>query len=313
MKIWIVSILPICDRFSSWFNKEFLKAGDQLGVDIEVLGLNTPCVKTLTNYFTNEYEAVEHEISIIKVLNTEVLKGDKVLWLDLDYPGFAVSMAFLLKLRGVKSYGILHGAYFNEGDVWASTPERRWFMKAGVEVCEKVFVGSEYFKSEIVRNLDVDPSKIVATGLPFDPSRYRFDPNVKKDIVVVVEERKVNIPNYIVVEGRNLNYEYFKKLLEVAKYMIVFKKAETFGYAVLEALASGVIVLTPKKFSYPEFKSDKDDLLVFVETFDDAIKFVSTHKWDVKDVTNRYFNTYKVIERYRDSAVRILEEVAKDG
>lgn len=313
MKVWVVTILPICDRFSSWFNREFLKAGDKLGIDVEVLELDAPCVKTMTNYFTNEFEAVEHEVKQISLINNLAVRGDKVLWLDLDFPGFAVPMAYILKLRGVKSYGVLHGAYFNVGDVWSQIPERKWFMKAGVEVCEKVFVGSEYFKSELIKNLDVSPSKIITTGLPFDPSRYRFNPSIKKNIVVVLGDFKVNIPNYITVTGRGLDYDYFKELLESSRYMIVFKKAETFGYAVLEALASGVIVLAPEKFSYPEFKSDKEDLLVFVDSVEDAINFIKSHSWDVSDVMERYYNTYKVIEKYRYSAIRILEEVVRDG
>jgi len=313
LKVWVVTILPICDRFSSWFNREFLKAGDKLGIDVEVLELDAPCVKTMTNYFTNEFEAVEHEVKQISLINNLAVRGDKVLWLDLDFPGFAVPMAYILKLRGVKSYGVLHGAYFNVGDVWSQIPERKWFMKAGVEVCEKVFVGSEYFKSELIKNLDVSPSKIITTGLPFDPSRYRFNPSIKKNIVVVLGDFKVNIPNYITVTGRGLDYDYFKELLESSRYMIVFKKAETFGYAVLEALASGVIVLAPEKFSYPEFKSDKEDLLVFVDSVEDAINFIKSHSWDVSDVMERYYNTYKVIEKYRYSAIRILEEVVRDG
>jgi glycosyltransferase involved in cell wall biosynthesis len=91
--------------------------------------------------------------------------------------------------------------------------------------------------------------------------------------------------------------------------MVVFKKAETFGYAVLEALASGVIVLTPKAFSYPEFKSGEEDLLIFVNSPKEAEAFISTHRWSPDDVMRRYHNTCRVIERFKDSARRMLEEV----
>jgi len=121
----------------------------------------------------------------------------------------------------------------------------------------------------------------------------------------------IKVHGYVTVEGRGHCHKHWVKLLRGAKYMVAFKKAETFGYAVLEALASGVIVLAPPKFNYKEFKSAGDDLLIFVDSPAEARKWIETYVWRAGDVSERYVNTLKVISKYRDSARRIVEEVLK--
>jgi len=128
-------------------------------------------------------------------------------------------------------------------------------------------------------------------------------------LVVLQGVENITVPGYEAVVGRGMRHEEFKRLLEEAKYMIVFKRAETFGYAVLEALASGVIVLAPPKFSYPEFKSGSRDLLEFVNSVEEAVEFIEEHRWSAEDVALRYRNSYNIIVKYRGSAKRILEEV----
>jgi glycosyltransferase involved in cell wall biosynthesis len=180
-----------------------------------------------------------------------------------------------------------------------------------VEVCEKVFVASNWFKGRIVEELGVDQDKIVVTGLPFHYDWYDFKPEAKKNLIVTIGVSELNVPGYVTVEGRGHSHTYFKKLLEGAKYMVVFKKAETFGYAVLEALASGVIVLAPPKFNYPELVVDTPSLLEFVDDPQEAVKFILSHRWDFEELRERYINTVKALAKYKDVAKDIILEVLR--
>jgi len=316
LRLWIVGILPICSRFSSWFNEEFAKVVRALGIDGEVIGAGEDCVDEMTNYFTNEPRYIEFELNAVRRVLSNARRGDKVLWLDLDYPGFSVPSAFLLANRGVENYGVLHGAYFNEGDVWSGLPSRKWFMRGAMEVARKVFVATNYFKNRLVEEVGVSPDKVVVTGLPFDPSLFEFSIREKQSnkIVVVIGNDSISIPDYNVIVGKGLSRKMFIELLAKARYVVVNKRAETFGYAALEALASGAIVIAPSKFSYPEFKHPlKPDLLFLVsDVARDAPRIIGEFQWSPVEVMERYVNTLEVLSRYRDSAKRIVKEVLED-
>jgi hypothetical protein len=313
MKLWVVGILPICSRFSSWFNSEFARAIKLLGVDGELVSPVNGCVGEMTNYFTNEPAYIDYELLAAKRVLDSAREGDRVLWLDFDYPGFSVPSAFLLKKRGVLSYGIFHGAFFNEGDVWNMLPERRWFMKAGVGVAERVFVASEWFRRRLIDELDASGDKIVVTGLPFDPSSFRLDLRAKanRDVLVVIGDDIPPVPGFRKVVARGFSRGEYLRLLSEAKFAVVNKKAETFGYAVLEALASGVVVIAPNKFSYPEFKHpSKPDLLILAnDPARDAPSIISEFGWRPEEIEERWRNTVEFLSKYKDAAVEIVRHV----
>jgi hypothetical protein len=305
-------MLPIKDRYSIWFLKEFVKYAKELKIRYKAVTLDKEPITELTNYFTNEYKAIEYELEQIYFLSEKVKKGDKILWFDIDYPGFAVPASFIFKLRGAKNYGIIHGAYFNTGDIWEPLKERKDFMRAGINVCEKVFVGSKYFKDCLIKNLEVNENKIIATGLPFRYSFYKY--NLEKENMISVsgkDAEELNIEGYEKFIARNKNYEEYMDNLSKSKYAIVWKKAETFGYLVLEAMALGTIVLVPKAFSYVEWYEmlEKPCMIELCDSLYDCIKFIKSYKWNKDDIVKRYSNTVKLFRWLEESPKRILNEV----
>lgn len=317
--IYIVPQLPIRDRYQSWLVEELRKSFDKYEVDYVVVDLNKEPVIELTNYFTNEYEAIDYELSQIKFLNRKVTFGDKVLWLDLDYPGFSVATSFLFKARGVANYGILHGAYFNEGDVWCSLPCRRHFMKSAIEVADKVFVGSNYFKQELVKHLVVNDDKIVVTGLPFRYGYYKqHRSKAKKDnLVVFVGELPEDVlsalrKRFELVRLRNLPYEKYLDLLSSARAYVVWKRSETYGYSVLESLALGTPVVAPNRFSYPEFKSklSKGRSITLVDEVGDVISAVEeVVSLEASDVIEDSDQLLRYMSASSDRIVRLVANV----
>jgi glycosyltransferase involved in cell wall biosynthesis len=310
-----VNILPVKNRYNIWFLNEFIKYAKKMKIKFKAITLDKKPIDKLTNYFTNEYEAIEYELEQIYHLSRKVKEDDKILWLDIDYPGFAVPASFLFKLRGVKSYGILHGAYFNIGDIWEPLKERRDFMRAGINVCGKVFVGSKYFKDCLVKNLDVDERKIVVTGLPF--RYYHYKCNLEKENMISVtgkDAEELNIEGYKKFIARNKNYEEYMDNLSKSKYAIVWKKAETFGYLVLEAMAVGTIVLVPKAFSYVEWYEmlKKPCMMELCDSLYDCVNFIKTYNWSKEDMMKRYSNTMKLFKWLEESPKRILNEVIRE-
>lgn len=314
--IYIVPQLPIANRYQSWIVDEIADAFKRRGIEFEVAHLNKEPVETLTNYFTNEYEAIDYELEQIKYLNRKLTAGDKVLWMDIDYPGFAVPSAFLFKARGTANIGIIHGAYFNEGDVWHQFPQRKWFDLSAIEVFDKVLVGTRYFKEQLLKHLCLsDRDKIVVTGLPFRLEYYREylrkEKPAKKNIVTVVGSLPDSVVNIIRCMGfevaflKNYSYAEYLKLLSFAKAHIVWKSAETFGYSVLEALALNTPVIAPNKFSYPEFKSLLDGPgIITLDNVSDVVAVVG-------DIATKQFvfNANRLLEYMKASSDRIAEVV----
>ncbi|MEM3443985.1 MAG: hypothetical protein QXP04_03765, partial [Candidatus Nanoarchaeia archaeon] len=182
--LYFVPQLPVKNRYQSWILKEIIK---YTNIPYTIVCKRSRAVRERTNYFTNEKEAVKYELKQVKFLHENVKEGDKVLWMDIDFPGFSVPEMFFIKKRGAKNFGIVHGAYFNMGDVWHGLEERREYMISAINLCEKVFVGSETFRDELISRLNVDQSKIVYTGLPFrlDYMIRKFNRSSKVNIIAI--------------------------------------------------------------------------------------------------------------------------------
>ncbi len=206
-----------------------------------------------TNYFTNEEKAIENELRQISILNKLVKRGDVIFWLDLDYPGFSNPFNYFLRARfgdGIRIAGLLHGAYFNRGDIWSKV-DRKYFDKSIFSVVDKVIVGSRSFYNDIKNNLelsDKELEKLVWKPFPFFYKRYTPDWEEKEKANMIVKWRK---DNKIEVDGQIFNFlpkETFLGYLSKARVFVLEKeRTDTFGYSVLEALASGCAVKVSKK------------------------------------------------------------------
>jgi len=292
MAVWIVPQLRIKGRYQEWWYDYWKSLGEIVG--------ESKIVKEKDCYFTNIQEAIDYEIETGRQVLKMAKKGDKILWLDIDFPGFFLGFASHLIKKGVQIYGYVHGAYFHEGDVWFGTP-RKNVMKAELDLCRKVFVGSKYFKNKILDVLGKEyRSKIKVVGLPFSFERVRYSYK-KKDRCFIFGANKIDVGIDTV--------EDYKQALKEAKYFVGLKKAETFGYTVLEALASGAYVLVERKFSYPEFWT-RNGLLIFFENKRDLMEKLDRIKQESEQKRKeRYWNTRIKLEKKYD---KVLDKVAKE-
>jgi len=315
-KLFIVPQLPIKNRYQERWINWWKEEAEGLKINFEMVDLGKEAVEK-TNYFTNEREAIVYEMEQIKYLLDKVREGDKVLWLDLDYPAFSLPFNHFLVKKGVSVYGIVHGAYFNKGDIWNGL-DRKDFMRAELGICRKVFVGTMWFKEQLVKRLGIEFwNKIIVHYLPF---YYKnLTPNFEKENVIFVIGNK-NIPKpfnrtfitvsgvrYEIIRGEK-DYSSYIEDLKRSKFLISFKEAETFGYSVVEAMASGTIPLLPNRFCYPELKR-KAPMIQLWRTKNELLSLIRKDY----DVRKLYEQSITFFEELTLSAKNILMEVISDG
>ncbi|MEM5866360.1 MAG: hypothetical protein QXG39_00370 [Candidatus Aenigmatarchaeota archaeon] len=322
MKLYFVPQLPIRGRYQEWWPQIWEEEIKKFGIDFEIILPNKNIVEK-TNYFTDEESAVEWELEQVKYLYKNAEKGDKILFADLDYPSFVIPLAFFLAKRGVEIYGIIHGAFFNKGDIWFGS-ERKNFMRAEIDVCKKVFVATESFKNDLSKNLGVGKTKIKVFGLPF--YYENFTPNFKKENLIFVKGNlwrqfieELKKFGEVVLEKDLQSREEYLNVLKKAKVAIIWKDVETFGYSFLECLANSCLTIVKKLPCYLEYEKycyeqkGIDDLLF--TPIENALSIPSHLEMFMnmseEEISRRYSNTLPLLKKFEKSASMILREVLR--
>lgn len=227
--------------------------------------------------------------SLIEGLVSGKISGDETLFVT-DIWNFALLAIPYLNYfshYNLKVRGVVHAGSFTDTD-FVRQMERvyKGFEESLFDICEKIFVGSEFIKKDILQKRYVDPSKLVVTGLPLDfagLSKYKKDVSKKQRIVFngrLVDEKQPylfdllqkRLPQYEYISTQSLNLskaEYYEVLAE-SKCIVSFALQENFGYGVQEAVYLGCIPALPKRLAYIEQFDEK----YLYDSFDGCVELV---------------------------------------
>ncbi len=313
----IVPQLKIKGRFEEWWPEVWHRELLRLGIDHEILLKDHEATDRDRNCFTNVRESILFELTVLKELYSRVREGDVVFFFDLDFPGFSLPMSYLLKLKThgkVVVGGILHGAYFNCGDIWHNF-NRNNFMKALFDIVDKIFVGSKYFYNKLINNLsdninerEMMKRKLVKHFLPYYPRNPKI--SNKENYVFIYGKNKPKLSKELqkigfkVISGI-LNPSDYINVLKKAKFLVSLRDCETFGYTIIEAMDYGVIPILPNKFSYPELVYSK---LLYTSVDEIVDKILSiNYKEEISRLKEWFYG--KIIPETTSFIKRVVDEL----
>lgn len=210
---------------------------------------------------------------------------DKFLVADIFFP-WIESLRYMADLQGIKIqiYWYNHAGRADPTDFvqnlwkWADTSEK-WYM----EICDYIFVWSQFHKNLIVNYFGINPEKILVYWPAWDldwvenlvsnkdckkedfiimPQRMakekwledfiEFAKSTDKKIVITTSWNKLDValPNNVeyVKVCKKEYYEYLKR----AKRYVSFAYQETFWYTLQEAIYYKCNILVPNRVCYPE-------------------------------------------------------------
>lgn len=217
------------------------------------------------------YRQLHQFQQLIKLLITDKIDVNETLFVT-DIWNFALmAVPYLNFFSGynLKVQGILHAGSFTDTD-FVRQMERvyKGFEESIFDICEKVYVGSNFIKQDVLKKRYVDADKIVVTGLPLDFKGIdRYKTNLPKEDIIVFNGRNVDekqpylfellkqrLPQYryINTQKERLSKNEYYKVLAKAKVVVSFALQENFGYGVQEAVALGCIPIVPNRLAYVE-------------------------------------------------------------
>ena len=217
------------------------------------------------------YRQLHQFQQLIELLITNKIDVNETLFVT-DIWNFALmAVPYLNFFSGynLKVQGILHAGSFTDTD-FVRQMERvyKGFEESIFDICEKVYVGSNFIKQDVLKKRYVDADKIVVTGLPLDFKGIdRYKTNSTKENIIVFNGRNVDekqpylfellkqrLPQYryINTQKEHLSKDEYYKVLAKAKVVVSFALQENFGYGVQEAVALGCIPIVPNRLAYVE-------------------------------------------------------------
>jgi glycosyltransferase involved in cell wall biosynthesis len=159
---------------------------------------------------------------------------------------------------------------------------------AWLDIADRVFVGSEFMRHDLLQKRSVAPGKVHATGFPLDPL-VKVQPRRGKRALVVFTGRdhpekqphlwqqlkrsfSSGVEFVWTMENGGLSRSDYLELLSHARVIVSFALQENFGFALREAAALGCVPIVPDRLVYPECFADP----YRYKTFSDCV-------WKVND------------------------------
>ena len=268
----------IPNRYTTHLDKDILKYLDKNGIEYIYYEPKVPSEKDAAvsnGCFLNAVDTVYRQMyQMTKFLENyaagKVKDGDILFFSDLwnfQVPAFRYLEFFTKKKLKVR--GILWAGAFTDADL-VHNMERTYhgFEETILDICDKIYVGTQDFKDDIIKKRYVDEDKIVVSKAPLDFEGLDKFKGVEKEKDLVVfngrhsPEKHVEMfrmlqkfrPQYKYIDtvGENLNREEYYNAMARAKVVISFADEETFGFAMQEGTYLGAVPVVPNKVCYPE-------------------------------------------------------------
>jgi len=270
--------------------------------------------------FTTRFKSLQLA-EIARFFATGVIQdGDIIFFSDIWFPGIE-AIAYMSHFTGikVKIRGILHAGSFTDTDEvrqferWAKNFEDIIF-----DIADKIYVGSEFIKQDVIRKRMINPDKLEVTPLPLDVAgldEYKREGVVKKPIIVfngrdhiekqpwlfdqfkqmLIKElnaNEISIPGleFIWTQQQNYNKADYYNLLAESSIVVSFALQENFGYGIAEAAYLGCAPIVPNKLVYPELYTGE----ALYDTLDTAVGIAMHILTDTPDI-NKYIKQTNMI------------------
>lgn len=290
----------IPNRYTTHLDRDILKYLDKKGIQYIYYEPKTPAEKDAAvsnGCFLNAVDTIYRQMyQMTKFLENyaagKVKDGDILFFSDLwnfQVPAFRY-LEFFMK-KHLKVRGILWAGAFTDADL-VHNMERTYhgFEETILDICDKIYVGTQDFKDDIIRKRYVNPDKIVVSKAPLDfEGLDRFKGTTKEENLIVFNgrhspEKHPELFNmlqkyrpqykYIDTVGAGLNRDEYYAAMARAKVVISFADEETFGFGMQEGTYLDAVPVVPNKVCYPEEYGSAhcfNDFFEAVELVDAAI------------------------------------------
>jgi hypothetical protein len=252
-----------------------------------------------------------HQINEISKLyaNDTINDGDIIFTSDLWFPSLeAIAYLNYFTKKNVKVRGIVHAGSFTDTDfvrdmeVWA-----KGFEESIFHISDKIFLGSNFIKNDILKKRYVDSNKLVVTGLPLDFEELdKYNTSKKENWIVfngrnvdekqphLFDELKKKLPQYKYYNTHQykLSKSDYYELLSKSKIVVSFALQENFGYGIQEAVYLKNIPIVPNRLVYTEqfnrsFRYDTFDQCV------DMVDYYMNNEVEVPKIPNNNHQIFK--------------------
>jgi glycosyltransferase involved in cell wall biosynthesis len=236
---------------------------------------------------TIQFKARQIELISLAFQEGKVKDGDWFLFGDMFFPSIE-SIKYMAELQNinVKVCGFNYAGRSDEFDFvrklnkWADYSE-----KAYHEVCDLIFVGSEFHKKNVTYYFNIPEDKVIVTGYIWsnDKAFQLFNEHLYKEDYVIYPHRiclekgyndfidvaEMNGNKKFIITSssnkglvgdlpdnveyrNNLSKKEYYELMSRAKYYLSTAYQETFGYTLREAILYRCIIAAPNRLCYPE-------------------------------------------------------------
>ncbi len=236
--LYLIDLESYKERYTYWWKDYIPSEFFKYNLEFEIIegGQLTKTVDVgtvLDAAGTNYYKSIQLQ-KICELFKANRIKdNDHFLIADIWFPGIEM-IRYMANLYHKKVYiwGIWHAGSITMGDfAQIMNPWSKYFEYGFINMCDGVFVGSEYSKNSILERLTVDfkmteeeykslSKKIHAYGMPLDYNYLQKFNNVEKENIIIFphrpdEEKGIN-------EFLNLIEYLFMKWDKVFDYTFLF-------------------------------------------------------------------------------------------
>lgn len=281
--IFNIPIEPYEERYTEQWMRWVPEALENNGIEYEniipVLGRKTRSIgigDVLDVYGTHEYKFEQLQL-IMAGLKKGKGEGENDIYFFNDgwFPG-AEALEYVRSMdnrKKFKIYCIMHAGTWDEYDFTVKNGMRYWggeIERGWLKIYDKIFVGSKFHKNLIIeKNRDIEElaEKIYVTGIPFRYQEtvrsrwekenivvfpHRLDSEKNPDMFDRLKKELDDIEGWKfikTIEECDTKEEYYE-VLGKSRIAVSYAEQETFGFAMLEAIANGCVPVVPDRLSY---------------------------------------------------------------